>query len=256
VKWLLNILPTIVVFILLIAAAEAYIRWRHIPQYLLPTPSAVAQAVVDNRAELASALWQTTRAALLGFGASAIFGIGIAIVLASSRVVGRAFYPYTIFFQTVPVVAIAPMLVFWFDPGLKSVAVCAFMVSAFPVITNTLAGLMSTEPALTDLFRLYRSGPMARLIKLRLPWALPNILTGLRISAGLAVIGAVVGEFAAADLNQQGLGPKIQAWAKNGDTAEVFAAIVIASLLGLLMLSIINLLGYPLLRHWHASAKQ
>jgi NitT/TauT family transport system permease protein len=119
----------------------------------------------------------------------------LAVLLALGGWVQRAFYPYAVFFQTVPIIAIAPLLVIWFGLDIRAVIASAFIVSIFPVIASTLDGLLSVDPALRDLFRLYRAGPMAALFKLRLPFALPNILTGLRVGSGLAVIGAIAGEF-------------------------------------------------------------
>lgn len=255
-RWLAVLLPPIVVFAVLTAAVEMYVRWQKVPAYLVPAPSAVKEAIVDQRESLLESLWNTTQASLIGFGASAVVGIAIAVALSSARIVRNAFYPYTVFFQTVPVVAIAPLLVIWFGAGLKSVAICAFVVSVFPVIANTLTGLLSTEPALRDLFRLYGAGPIRSLVKLRLPWAMPNMLTGLRVAAGLSVIGTIVGEFVAGDFSTPGLGVMIVSAAKTGDTDQVFAAILVASLLGVAMLSVLNLVGYFLLRNWHASVKE
>lgn len=254
-KWLGLILPPIAIAVLLTVAAELYVRKAQVPEYLVPAPSAVWKAAQATHQELARALWQTTLATLIGFGSSAVAGIALALLLSSAKVIRNALYPYTIFFQTVPVIAIAPLLVIWLGPGLWAVVVCAFIVSVFPVIANTLTGLLSTDPALRDLFQLYGAGWFARLWKLRLPWATPNILTGLRIAAGLAVIGTIVGEFVAGDLSEPGIGITIVTAAKVGDTATVFAAILIASLLGLVMLSLLNVVGYLLLRHWHASVK-
>ncbi len=255
-KWLWIILPPITVLVLITATAEWYVRWANVPTYLVPAPSAVRDAIVESRPELLSGLWMTAKAALLGFGASAVVGIMLAAILSSAKIVRNAFYPYTIFFQTVPVIAIAPLLLIWFGPGLKGVAICAFIVSVFPVIANTLTGLLSTEPALSDMFTLYGAGPITRLLKLNLPGAIPNIVTGLRIAAGLSVIGTIVGEFQAGDFENPGLGVLIVAYNKNGQTAQVFAAILVASLLGLAMLSVLNVVGYLLLRHWHASVKE
>jgi NitT/TauT family transport system permease protein len=249
-----NVIPPIVVFILAASLAELVVWLFNIGAYNFPAPSAVFQVMWQKRADLWASLISTALAALLGFGLSAIVGITLAILLSTSRIVQRAFYPYTVFFQTVPIVAIAPLLVIWFDFGLKSVAVSAFIASVFPVIANTLAGLLSTDPALRDLFRLYRAGPLATLLKLRLPSALPNIVTGLRIAAGLAVIGAIVGEFVAGTLEKNaGLGIAVLIAKKQGKTAAIFADVLAASLLGLAMLAVINLAGYLMLRRWHAS---
>jgi NitT/TauT family transport system permease protein len=136
------------------------------------------------------------------------------------------------------------------------VAVCAFIVSVFPVIANTLTGLRSTDPALLDLFSLYHAGPWARLWKLRLPSALPSLFTGLRVAAGLAVIGTVVAEFLVATLGpQEGLGIQIANAGKNGHLDRVFAAVLLASFLGLALFGAINLAGLLLLRRWHASER-
>jgi NitT/TauT family transport system permease protein len=165
-------------------------------------------------------------------------------------------YPFTVFLQTVPLVAITPLLVLWFQPGFYSVAISAFIVSVFPVIASTLAGMRSVDPALKDLFRIYRATPVARLWKLKLPSALPNIFTGLRIAAGLAVIGAIVGEFGAGTFDAQGLGIVILSAKREFKTDLVFAAVLLASLLGLAAFAIVNLFSYLMLRHWHASAKE
>src|SRR5262249_10503561 len=148
-------------------------------------------------------LWITARVALIGFAASVIVGVTLAVLFSSARLIERAFYPYTIFFQTVPIVAIAPLLIMWYDAGDTSVTICAFVVSVFPVIANALTGLLSVDPALRDLFRLYGAGKLATLWKLKLPSALPNIFTGMRIAAGLAVIGTIVGEFLTGSLDRQ-----------------------------------------------------
>lgn len=246
--------PPLAVFVTVTVAAEYYLRWADVSTWLIPRPTAVFAAAQKIAPSLARSLGNTAVAALAGFAASVLIGVSVAILLSTTRLVRNAFYPYTIFFQTVPVVAIAPLLVIWFEAGLKRVAICAFIVSLFPVIANTLTGLLSTDPALRDLFRLYRAGPIATLLKLRLPWAMPNIITGLRIAAGLAVIGAIVGEFVAGDLSADaGIGVLVATEARQGRVDRVFAAILAASLLGLVMLCAVNLAGYLLMRRWHAS---
>ncbi len=249
-----RILPPLVVLLVVTVAVEVYLRIEHVPKIILPLPSQVLSRLVDDRAELLAALWTTTQAALIGLAASTVVGIVAAIGLAASPWLRRGFYPYTVFFQTVPIIAIAPMLVIWFDSALTRVAVSAFICSIFPVIANTLSGLQGTEPALLDLFALYGAGPWQRLWKLRLPWALPNIVTGLRVAAGLAVIGTVVGELLVGEIGtNEGLGVKIASAAKTGRTDKVFAAVLIASLLGLVFFAAINLFGHLTLRRWHAS---
>ena len=254
-RWTIrNLLPSLAVLIVAIVLVESLVLFFEIPAYLVPRPTRVFETMFQDRAELIGSLLTTARAALIGFAASAVVGILLALLLSTSRLVQRAFYPYMIFFQTVPLVAIAPLLVIWFGAGLKAVAISAFIVSVFPVVANTLTGLLSTDPALRDMFTLYGAGRFATLWKLRLPAALPNIFTGLRIAAGLAVIGTIVGEFVAGLLEENpGLGILVTEAQKMGRTDIVFAAVLTASLLGLAMLWAVNLAGYLTLRRWHAS---
>jgi NitT/TauT family transport system permease protein len=244
-----NIIPPLIPFVVLILTGEWIVRAGIVPSYLLPTPTAVFRAILDNRTELTQAMLKTSASAFAGFALSTIVGIVIAVLLSSSRWIQRAFYPYAVFFQTVPIIAIAPLLVIWFGYGMRTVIASAFVVSIFPVIANTLNGILSTDPALRDLFRLYDASTFDTLIKLRLPAALPQILTGLRISSGLAVIGAIVGEFIGGD----GIGSVIDVARTQQRVDKVFAAVLMASLLGLLLFGIINLVSALTLRRWHAS---
>ncbi len=247
-------LPPLAAFVVLVGAWEALARALHVPEYLLPPPSAVARAAGAQLPALLAAASVTARAALYGFVLSAVFGTLAAIVLASSRPMERALYPYTVFLQTVPIVAIAPLLVLWFGAGMRAVTVSAFIVSVFPVIASALSGIRSADPALRDLFRLYGASRLATLTKLQLPSALPSIVTGLRVAAGLAVIGAIVGEFVAGfSESGAGLGILILSSYRQLRTDLLFAAVGFASGLGLLLFGAVSLLGYLLLRRWHAS---
>jgi NitT/TauT family transport system permease protein len=227
------------------------------PAYLLPPPSAVALAAAGQIGDLTLAAVVTGRTAVLGFLLSAAFGTLAAVVLSSSRLLERAVYPYTVFLQTVPIVAIAPLLVLWFGAGTRAVTISAFIVSVFPVIANALAGIREVEPALRDLFRLYGATRLATLTKLELPAALPNVVTGLRVAAGLAVIGAIVGEFVAGFSDSgAGLGILILASYRQLRTDLLFAAVLFASMLGLVLFGAVNLTGYLLLRRWHPSVRE
>jgi NitT/TauT family transport system permease protein len=234
---------------LLLVAAELAGRAGWVAAYLMPTPTEVVAALGTHAADLARATGQTAAAALLGFGLSVIVGVSAATLLAGSTIARRALYPYAVFLQTVPIIAVAPLLVIWFGFGLRTCIASAFIVSVFPIMANTLTGMLSTDPALRDLFRLYRATGLATIFKLRLPFALPAILTGLRISGGLAVIGAIVGEFIAGG----GLGGQIETARTQQRVDLVFAAILLASVLGLLLFACVNFLSWLLLRHWHAS---
>jgi NitT/TauT family transport system permease protein len=250
------VLPPVLALVLLLAAWEALARALEVPAYLLPPPSAIALAAQANVGTLADGALTTARAALTGFALSAVLGVVAAIVLTSSRLVERAFYPYTVFLQTVPIVAIAPLLAVWLGPGVRAVSVCALIVSVFPVIANTVTGLRSVDPALRDLFRLYGAGRVATLVKLTLPASLPHIVTGLRIAGGLAVIGTLVGElFAGFAEGTPGLGIVVQSAYKQLRTDLLFAAVLAATGLGLCLFAAVNALGARVLGRWHPSEK-
>lgn len=248
-KTLRAILPPLIPFVAITAAMEFLVRQGFIRSYLLPAPSAVFLAIWEDWGELGQATLATSASALAGFALSTLTGIAAAVLLSSSRWVQRAFYPYAVFFQTVPVIAIAPLLVIWFGYGMQTVIASAFVVSIFPVIANTLTGILSTDPALRDLFRLYGATPAMTLFKLRFPAALPQIFTGLRVAAGLAVIGAIVGEF----IGGGGLGSVVDVARTQQRVDKVFAAVLLASLLGLALFGLINLISQLTLRRWHAS---
>jgi NitT/TauT family transport system permease protein len=205
-------------------------------------------AATKHAGPLLVALVETARSVAIGLLLSATGGIGIGVLLSSSRWIQRAFYPYAIFFQIVPIVAIAPLLVIWFGYGPRAVIAAAFIVSIFPVIANTLTGLLTVDPALQDLFRLYGASRAATLWKLSLPSALPFILTGLRIASGLAVIGAIVGEF----VGGGGLGIVVLEAMRQQRTDLVFAAVGYASLLGLGLFGFVSGISHLALRRWHA----
>ena len=252
-----RVVPPAAVLVGAAVLLEAYVRVAQVPRYLLPRPTAVAATLADVAGLLLAALRAAAAAALLGFAASAVLGVLAAVVLASSALVRRAFYPYAVFFQTVPIIAIAPLLVFWLDPGLQAVATCAFIVSVFPVVANALTGLRSTDPNLLDLFRLYGARRLATLVKLRLPAALPSLFGGLRVAAGLAVIGSVVAEFLVGQIGEgAGLGVVINGSVRVGRTDRVFAAVLLTSLLGLALFGAVNLASHLLLRRWHASERE
>ena len=242
-------LPAAIPFFVVTFAVEFLVRAGWIKAFLVPPPSAILQTLLRDWPELLAALAKTSAGALLGFALSAITGIAIAIFLSSSRTIQKAFYPYAVFFQTVPIIAIAPLLVIWFGYGMRTVVASAFIVSIFPVIANTLDGILSTDPALRDLFHLYGATPAVTLLKLRIPAALPQILTGLRIAGGLAVIGAIVGEF----IGGQGLGSVIDIARTQQRTDKVFAAVLLASVLGLGLFGFVNLISRLALRNWHVS---
>lgn len=251
-----SVVAPVAAMIVMIVTWEGLLRAFKTPMYLLPPPSAIFRAAIGNVDALAAATRTTGSTALIAFGLSASLGLVIGIILASSRTLERALYPYTSFLQTVPITAIAPLLVIWFGPGPRAVSVAAVITAIFPVIANTLSGIRSTDPALRDLFRLYGAGRLATLIKLELPAAMPSIITGLRISGGLSVIGTLGGEFIAGySEGNAGLGILVMATYRELRTDLLFAANLLTSLLGLLLFGGVQLFSYYMLRGWHPSVE-
>jgi NitT/TauT family transport system permease protein len=244
-----RVLPPLMPLVIVVALMEIAVRQGWVASYLVPTPTAILTAMIQSRAELTQAFLKTSAGALVGFALSTFSGVAIAVLLSSSRTIQRSFYPYAVFFQTVPIIAIAPLLVIWFGYGMRTVIASAFVVSLFPVIANTLTGLLSTDPALRDLFQLYGASRRVTLFKLSFPAALPQILTGLRVASGLAVIGAIVGEF----IGGEGLGSVVDVARTQQRVDKVFAAVLLASVLGLALFGLINLISSLTLRRWHAS---
>ena len=223
--------------------------------YLLPSPRAVMTAISQNAGELQSATYITFLESAAGFGAAIAVGTTAAIIMSQAKWLERSLYPYAVMLQTVPVVAVAPVIVLWFGYNQRSVIVVAFMIAVFPIINNTLLGLLSADRNHVDLFRLHRAGRLSQFLKLRLPGALPNIFAGLRVSAGLSVVGAIVGEFIiGAGGSEGGLGVKVIFAQSRLDTDMLFAEVFAATALGLGFFIAVSYLGSLLLHNWHESA--
>jgi NitT/TauT family transport system permease protein len=250
-------LPPIVLFLLLVGAWQATTYVRDIPRYLLPSPADVFAAARDNFLKLAGATGVTAAGAVCGFAASVLWGTLIAVVFSQSAVIRRSFFPYAIFLQTVPIVAIAPLIVLWSGTGFRSVVIVAFIVSLFPVVTNATAGLTAIDPDLLDLFRLHGASRWQTLVKLRLPGSVPSIVTGAKTSSGLAVIGTIVGEFFVGyDASERfGLGYLIQQSSDQLKTDLLFCAVLSSTLLGLLVFLAVGAVGATILRRWDAGSE-
>ena len=163
--------------------------------FLLPTPLAVAQQFIADFDIIMTGLSLTFRAAFTGFTIAALLGISIATIMSLNKILERSLYPYAILLQTVPVVAVAPLIVLWFGFEIKSIIIISVIIALFPIINSTLLGLKSTNTTLVEMFNYHKTTKLSTFYKLRFPAAIPNIFSGLKISAGLSVIGAIVGEF-------------------------------------------------------------
>lgn len=215
---------------------ELIVRLGWVEAYLVPSPTQVAHAVWVDRVEFAQALLDTAWSSVLGFATAVIGGTLLALIFSLSQPVERAFYPYAVFFQTVPIVAVAPLLVIWFGFGRPAVVAASAIVAFFPVLAGGLAGLRTVERGLDELFRLYGASRLRTLFQLRVPSALPVYLTGLRVASGLAIVGALVGEL----IGNGGLGAVIDVAKTQQRVDKVFAAVLGATLLGFLASSVVG----------------
>lgn len=251
-RLLREIYPPLTLLFLIGLSAEAGLDLAGVPAYLCPRPSEVLRTAWQHRESLAVALGRTGMAALTGLLGSALGGGLLALALSLNAWVRKAVYPLMVFFQTVPIVAIAPMMVIWVGYGRPAVILSALIVSLSPIVANSLQGLLSADPALVDLFRMKRASSLKILLKLRMPSAIPQFLTGLRIAAGLSVIGAIVGEFVADTFDGGGgIGTLIEAAIKGQETPLVFAALIGSTLLGLAFFLSVGGLSFLALRHLH-----
>jgi len=233
-----KIIPPLVSFLILLVALEFIVQWNWVHESLLPSPSSVGQALWENRGDFSAAFFSTLKNTLWGWLFSILVGFLIAFCFSLSKILRQALLPFAIFFQTVPIIALAPLLVIYFGFGAPTVIAASFIVALFPMIANTLMGLDSALPAQKDLFRLYGASPWQILWKLQLPSAWNYIYSGLKISAGLAIIGAIAGEF----VSGGGLGAIIDSAKTQQRVDLVFAALFLLSVMGLLLLATLALL--------------
>lgn len=247
-----DVVPPLVFLVVVIAGWHAATVAFHIPQYLVPKPLAVWSVTVERFDRLASATGLTAAAALAGFGMSVVIGTTVAFAFSQSRLLRSSCQPYAVFLQTVPIVAIAPIIITWFGYGFRSVVLVSFVISLFPIITNATTGLISVDRELSELFQLLNATRWQTFSRLRLPNAVPWVVAGARTSSGLAVIGAIVGEFFAGyGSNRYGLGYLIRQTSEQARTDELFAAVIASTLLGIAIFSGVNLVSGTLLARWN-----
>ena len=248
-----NIVPPILVLILFLliwsVAAKIYDM-----DFLLPGPFKVAEAFVTDIDMVFTGAWITFQEALYGYLLAIVIGITSAAIMSQSKILERSFYPYAILLQTVPVVAVAPLIVLWFGFEMRSVIIISLIISLFPIINNTLLALKSTSINLLELFQMHNESRFVSFFKLRLPAAIPNIIAGLRISAGLSIIGAIVGEFIIGSGSEDaGLGVQIIYAQAELETPLVMALILTATFLGFAFFMTVTSIGNQFMKHWHES---
>jgi len=233
---------------------DLVVRINSIPAYILPDPWSVATTLVADWTILSSSLWVTLATTFEGLALAVIGGVGLAFLFNQSRLVEYSLYPYAVILQVTPIVAIAPLLLIYL-PQQAAVLACAWIVAFFPVLANTTLGLNSVDRNLADLFRLYGASRKQTLWYLKMPAALPAMLSGLRIAGGLSLIGAVVAEIAAGSAGSgSGLAYRIAESGYRLNTPRMFAALLLLSIAGVVIFFALSVLSHLLLRRWHESA--
>jgi NitT/TauT family transport system permease protein len=228
---------------------EFSVRTFNVPVYLVPGPLAVLSAFLADPKGLLLSLASTLAVTFAALVASAVMGAAMAIAMSASRLAQAAIQPWAVILQVTPIVAIAPLIIVWVGDPFASLVVCAMIVAFFPVFANTAEGLASAPPELMDLFRLYGGSRWRTLTLLRLPAALPYFLTGLRISGGLALVGAVVAEFVAGSGGfASGLAYRVMEAGYRLEIPRMFAALVLLSLTGIAINAGLGLFGRLILR--------
>jgi NitT/TauT family transport system permease protein len=238
-----------------LALWQAIVEIEEIPPYILPGPMAIAASLWTDGPSLLSSLLVTLRITLAALAAAAILGGAMALLFSLSRLLALSLFPYAVILQVTPIVAIAPLIIIWVRQPFLALLACAWIVAFFPIVSNTTIGLNSADRNLLALFRLYGASPAQTLRYLKLPTALPYFLAGLRISGGLALIGAVVAEFVAGTGGTEtGLAFRILEAGYRLAIPRLFAALFLLSATGIAIYLVIDLVSDLALRHWHESA--
>jgi NitT/TauT family transport system permease protein len=251
----MKVVAPLAVGLLFLAGWEAVVRIEDIPQYILPGPLVVAATLWTDGPSLLGSLQFTLRITSAALAAAVLIGGAIAILFARSRLLEISLFPYAIILQVTPIVAIAPLIIIWVQNTFLALLLCAWIVAFFPIVSNTTLGLNSADRNLVELFRLYGASGWQSLWHLRMPAALPYFLAGLRISGGLALIGAVVAEFVAGTGGAEtGLAFRILESGYRLQIPRLFAALVLLSLSGIAIYWALSFVSWLLLRRWHESA--
>lgn len=249
---LARMLAPFVLIGLLLAAWEVACRLLAVPTYFLPPPSAVAKALASDWASLLRSAWNTLSMALVALLVASGLAQALALIVGLSPILERAVRPLAVVLQVTPVVAIAPLVLIWtgLDHAGRAIVSLAAVVAFFPVFSGAVTGLKAADPDLERLFDLYGANRLQRLARLRLPSAVPYLLEGHKVAAGLAVIGAVVAEFVAGSGGAQGLAWRILEAGNRLQTARMFAALVVLGALGAVLHAVLEAGERAGLRWW------
>jgi NitT/TauT family transport system permease protein len=253
-KKIADMLPPLVVGVLLLAGWEACCWAFRIPSYLIPAPTLIIKTFIANAPALLHSLWVTLRVTLIALALSITIGTAIAFVFVQSPIIERSFFPYAVILQVTPIVAIAPLIIILVKNTQGALINCATIIAIFPIISNTTVGLRSIDAGHQDLFAINRATRLQNLVYLRIPSALPYFFAGLRISSGLALIGAVVAEFVAGTGGRNtGLAYQILQSGYQLDIPRMFAALFLITFAGIALFMVMVGLSKLALGSWHDS---
>jgi len=247
-------IPALMMLLLVLVWAW-YVAANDVPHYIMPSPLRVAQAMIEDWHILFPALLVTLKITFTALALALVGGVALAVLLIQSRWIELALYPYAVILQVTPIVAIAPLILIYAPSTQVALLICAWIVAFFPILSNTAQGLKSVDHNLLNLFELYGANRWQTLFHLRLPAALPYFLTGLRIGGGLALIAAVVAEFAAGSAGAgSGLAFRLLESQFRLNIPRLFAALILLSVTGILIFFATSFLSHLLLHKWHESA--
>lgn len=235
--WTDYVLPY-AVFASLLLVWELLCDTGRVPRFLLPSPVQIAQVTWEWRAMLIGHTWVTFYEVLLGFAMAVGVGVPLAVLIVYSSLARRVTMPLLLIFQSVPKVALAPLILLWIGYGASSKVLIAMITAFFPIIVNTSTGMASVEPELLELTRSLNSPTLKVFWKVRLPWALPYVFSAMKVAMTLSVIGAVVAEFVGSD---KGLGYFILTMSSTSRTALVFAGITVLAILGNVLFAVVSI---------------
>jgi NitT/TauT family transport system permease protein len=251
---LMRLLAPIALAVVLLGVWQLAVVLYDVPAYLVPSPTRIAQAMIEDRDLLLGSLWVTADIALTALAIAVAAGVAVALVFAQSRIIEASLLPYAILLQVTPIVAIAPLIIIWVKDTHVALVLCAVVVAIFPVISSTSVGLRSIDPGLADLFRMSRATRLQTLLRLRVPSALPYFFAGLRVASGLALIGAVVAEFVAGTGGQgAGLAYQILMAGIQLNVPRLFAALFLITLTGIAFYLAVGVVSHLALARWHES---
>lgn len=240
--------------IVLLLAWQGICAGLEVPAYLVPTPALIAKTLVADWALLSLSLLVTLKITFLAFLLSVVLGVAIAFLFIQSRFIEVSLFPYAIILQVTPIVAIAPLIIIWIKDPTYALVICATIMALFPIISNTVLGLRSVNPGLLNLFKLNKASRWQTLRRLRIPSALPYFFGGLRISSGLALIGAVVAEFVAGTGGTgSGLAYQILQAGFQLNIPRLFAALFLITVTGIMLFAAMSALSRIALTGWHES---